>query len=127
MIRKVFSTVKTESNRFIEILEWAYEKQEAGFLEEDLIKKFDLRPEKIKWYLMVFKPNQPGDRMIEYVEGEHIYAITAKGISTVIGYRKLKEAEKSGKLATRIAIVAIVIGIIVGVAQIVIDWNSLGH
>ena len=119
--------MKTESNRFIEILELAYEKQEAGFLEEDLIKKFDLRPEKIKWYLMVFKPNQPGDRMIEYVEGEHIYAITAKGISTVIGYRKLKEAEKSGKLATRIAIVAIVIGIIVGVAQIVIDWNSLGH
>ena len=42
--------MKNKDNRFIEILEWAYEKQETGFLEEDLIKKFNLRPEKIKWY-----------------------------------------------------------------------------
>lgn len=54
--------MKTKDSLFIKILEWAYEKQEVGFLEEDLIEKFGLRPEKIKWYLMVFKPNQSSDR-----------------------------------------------------------------
>lgn len=97
--------MKTEDSHFIKILEWAYEKQEAGFFEEDLIKKFILTPEEMKWYLRIFKPDQPSDRMIEHieyldVENKHRYAITAKGISTVIGYRGLKEAEKSGKRAT---------------------------
>ena len=117
--------MKTEGCRFIEILEWAYEKQEAGFLEEDLIKEFNLRPEKMKWYLKIFKLDQPSDRTIEHIEyldaeNKHRYAITAKGISTLIGYHELKEAKKSGKRAMLIAIIAIVVGVLVGITQIIV-------
>lgn len=122
--------MKDKNPAFIEILEWAYEKQEKGFLEEDLIKKFILTPEKMKWYLKIFKPDQPGDRMIEHVEyldveNKHRYSITSKGISTLIGYYELKEAKKSGKRATWIAITAIVIGILVGTVQIIVQLKYL--
>ena len=122
--------MKTKDSRFIKILEWAYEKQKAGFLEEDLIKKFILTPEEKNWYLKIFKPDQSSDRIIEPieyldVENKQRYAITAKGISIVIEYRMLKEAEKSGRRATYIALIAIVIGIVVGVVQIIIGLLQL--
>lgn len=114
--------MKTKDGLFIEILEWAYGKQEVGFLEEDLIKEFSLRPEKIKWYLMVFKPNQSSDRMIEYVEGEHIYAITAKGISTILEYRGLKEAKESSRRAMRIATYSFWVAIAIGLLPIIMQF-----
>ncbi|MBI2045867.1 MAG: hypothetical protein HYT28_00345 [Parcubacteria group bacterium] len=117
--------MKTKDGIFMEILEWAYEKQEGGFLEEDLIKKFILTPKEKNWYIRILKPDQSSDRVIEHVEyldaqDKHRYAITAKGVSTIIEYRMLKEAERSGTRATRIAISAIVIGVAVGVVQIII-------
>ena len=47
--------------------------------------------------------------------------ITAKGTSAAVDYLNLKEAEKSGKRATYIAITAIIIGVLVGITQIVVQ------
>lgn len=116
--------MKNKDNRFIEILEWVYEKQDDGFFEEDLIEKFISTPKEKNWYLKLFKDDQI-IQYVDYIDNKHRYIITAKGVSTVIGYHILKEAEAGGKKATYIAIIAILIGVIVGITQIIIDLFQL--
>lgn len=116
--------MKTENTLYIRILIWAYNKQESGFLEKDLFQEFDLNSEQIKWYLKVFRSNLPISEnlvgSLDYADNKHTMALTAKGTSEAIAYLGLEEARKSGVRAERIAKWAIVIGIVVGLVQIVI-------
>ena len=121
--------MKKEDSLFIKILEYAYSKKEVGFIEDELLKEFDLKPEEIKWYVRVFRPAN-GNGVIEFLsdiaeKAGHRCVITAKGISTVLAYRGLKEAEVVGKRAERIARVSIWVGITVGVIQIAIGLFQL--
>lgn len=116
--------METKNSKYLKILLWAYKKQETGFFEEDLLTEFSLqKKEEREWYARTFKQGQPGDRLIEFFLGteEHKCFITAKGISAVIEYLNLEEAKKSSKRAEKIALIAIGIGIIVGIAQIIIS------
>lgn len=74
----------------------------------------------------VFRSNMsPGENLIDHLsyngnENSHLFVISAKGTSAAIDYLNLKEVEKSSKRAELIAITAIIIGIIVGLAQILV-------
>lgn len=118
-------TMKTEDTLYIRILIWAYNKREAGFIEKDLFQEFGLDTEQIKWYLKIFRSNLPISEnlvgSLDYADNKHTMTLTAKGTSEAIAYLGLEEARKSGVRAERIAKWAIVIGIIVGLVQIVIS------
>ncbi len=119
--------MKTEETLYIKILVWAYNRQEAGFTWGDLQKEFQLNKEQEQWVLKVFRSNMPiGDNLIDHLGYDqersiHRYVITSKGTSVAVDYLNLKEAEKSGRRAEKIAMVAIIVGVIVGIAQIAVQ------
>ncbi len=123
--------MKIEDTLYIKILIWIYKKQEAGFNWEDLKKEFQLNSAQEQWVLKVFRSNMPAsENLIDHLsynekDNEHLYVITAKGTSAAIDYLNLKEAEKSSKRAEKIAKVAIGIGIVVGVFEIIIGLLQL--
>lgn len=114
-----------EKSLYIKILIWTYRRQENGFTWGELENEFLLTEEQKIWVMKVFRSNMPSsDNLIDHLayyggKDEHRFVITSKGTSDAIEYLNLKEAEKSGKRAETIAITAIVIGIVVGVAQII--------
>jgi hypothetical protein len=115
--------MKTEESLYIKILVWAYHRQESGFTWGDLIKEFEINDQQRQWVEMIFRSNMPAsENLIDHIystaSDTHRYFITAKGTSAAIQYLNLKEAETSGKRAEKIALAAIAIGVIVGVAQI---------
>lgn len=112
---------KTEKSLYIRILIWAYNKRENGFRWNELKNLFNLSREQAVWVDKMFRAN--GAEIIgilSYDSNEHIYMITAEGVSAAISYLDLKEAERSGKRAEKIALTAIIVGIVVGLLQIVI-------
>lgn len=119
--------MKIENGLYIKILIWVYQRQDAGFSWEDLKKEFELNPVQEQWVLKVFRSQMPSsENLIDFLDdnkdgGEQLFVITAKGTSAAVDYLNLKEAEKSSKRAEKIAKVAIVIGIVVGVSQIIIS------
>ena len=123
---KFLELENTEKTLYIRILIWAYNKQEKGFSWEELRTAFKLNYDQEQWVLKIFRSNMPrNENLIDHLtyyndENEHLYVITAKGTSAAINYLNLKEAEKSSKRAELIAKTAIIIGIIVGLAQIIV-------
>lgn len=119
--------METEKGLYIKILIWAYDRQESGFTWADLQKEFKLTNDQNIWVLKVFRSNMPAsENLIDHLgyheaKDEHLFVITAKGTSAAIEYLNLREAEKSGRRAEIIALSAIVIGIIVGVVQIIVQ------
>ncbi|MDP2668742.1 MAG: hypothetical protein Q8P07_02810 [bacterium] len=117
--------MKIEETLYIKILIWAYKRQEAGFAWEELTKEFQLSFAQEQWVIKIFRSNvQASDNLIDHLSynennNEHRYVITSKGTSAAIGYLNLKEAERSGKRAERVAWVAICTGIVVGAFQII--------
>jgi len=118
--------MKSEKTLYIKILVWAYFRQEAGFTWGDLQKEFVLTKEQEQWVQKIFRSNMPAsDNLIDHLSYNqdkdiHKFVMTAKGTSAAIEYLSLKEAEKSGKRAEKIAWVAIIMGIIVGVSQMIV-------
>lgn len=117
--------MKTKESLYIKILIWAYNRQELGFTLEDLKKEFNLNKSQEQWVLKVFRSNIPAaENLIDHIYSSgtdsYKYFITAKGTSAAIQYLNLKEAESSGKRAEKIALVAIGIGVVVGIAQIIV-------
>lgn len=123
---KFLDLENTENTLYIRILIWTYNKQEKGFSWEELKEAFKLNYDQERWVIKIFRSNMPpSENLIDHLtyyndENEHLYVITAKGTSAAIDYLNLKEAEKSSKRAEMIAIMAIAIGIIVGLAQILV-------
>ena len=118
---------KTEDSLYIKILVWVYKRQEDGFSWADMKNEFNLTPGQEQWALKVFRSNMPAsENLVDHLSynekgEEHLFVITAKGTSAAVDYLNLKEAEKSGKRATYIAITAIIIGVLVGITQIVVQ------
>jgi hypothetical protein len=118
--------MKTEESLYIKILVWAYKRQETGFLWGDLVKNFELSLLQDEWAQKIFRSNMPiTENLVDYLShdsrNQGRYVITAKGIAAAIQYLHLKEAESSGKRAERIAFFAIVIGVVTGVIQIIMQ------
>lgn len=123
---KFLDLENTGKTLYIRILIWAYNKKERGFTWEELKETFKLNYDQERWVIKIFRSNMPAsENLIDHLtyyndKNEHLYVITAKGTSAAIDYLNLKEAEKSSKRAEIIAIIAIAIGIIVGLAQILV-------
>lgn len=113
-----------KENRYIEILRWAYGKRCDGFTEQELFQKFNPNNtnEFRNWYRYVFRGNLNNEDCLighyDYKDNSHYSCLTAKGLSAAVGYLGLEEAQKTGQRAEKIAIVAIVIGTVVGIAQL---------
>jgi len=126
-------TVKTEETLYIKILIWAYKKQETGFLFKDLKKEFGLNSAQEQWVENVFFPSESiSENLIDRLsyneeDNDSLFVITAKGTSAAIEYLNLKEAERSSKRAEKIAKIAIFVGIIVGVFQIIMSALQLAY
>ena len=119
--------METEHSLYIKILVWAYKRQENGFTWGDLKTEFDLTPEQEQWAQKIFRSNMPAaDNLFDHLsynseKNSHLLVITSKGTSAAIDYLNLKEAEKTGRRAEKIAVIAIIIGAIVGITQIVLQ------
>lgn len=120
----------TQETLYIRILIWSYYYQENGFYWGELIEKFNLTTEQELWVRKIFMPSNTlegkSDNLIDHLSynsglNKHKYVITAKGTSVAIDYLNLKEAQKSGIRAERIAIVAIITSVSVGLLQIIIE------
>ena len=117
--------MKTNESLYIKILVWAYEQQEAGFTWKDLTEQFKLSTEQEQWVQKIFRSNMPAsENLVNHIydsssDDVHKLVITAKGTSVAIDYLNLKETEKSSRRAEKIALVAIITGIVVGLIQIV--------
>ena len=126
-------TVKTEETLYIKILIWAYKKQETGFLFKDLKKEFGLNSAQEQWVENVFFPSESiSENLIDRLsyneeDNDSLFVIIAKGTSAAIEYLNLKEAERSSKRAEKIAKIAIFVGIIVGVFQIIMSALQLAY
>lgn len=118
--------MKTEDTLYIQILVWAYKKQEAGFSWGDMIKEFQLNSAQVQWVQKVFRSNMPAsENLIDHLsynekDNEHLFVIASKGTSAAIEYLNLEEAKISSRRAEKIALVAIFIGVVVGVIQIIV-------
>lgn len=116
--------MNTEESLYVKILIWAYKKQESGFTWKDLEDEFSLTNYQMQWVQKIFRSNMSAsENLIDHLsyndeENSHKFVITAKGTSAAVDYLNLKEAEKSSARAETIALVAIVIGVLVGLAQI---------
>ena len=119
--------MKTEETLYIKILVWAYSRQEQGFTWGDLKTEFKLTAEQEQWVQKIFRSNMPvADNLFDHLSSNsetnpHLFVITSKGTSAAIDYLNLKEAEKTGRRAEKIAITAIIIGAVVGIAEIIIQ------
>jgi len=115
----------TEKSLYIRILIWVYNKQEKGFTWGELQDAFNLNNKQQQWVEKIFHSNMPAsDNLVDHLninsrEEGNLFVITSRGINFAINYLNLKEAEKSSKRAEIIAIIAIIIGIVVGLAQII--------
>ena len=120
--------MKTEESLYIKILIWTYERQESGFMWDELEKEFELIDEQMRWVQKIFRSNMLAaenlmDNIYNSKTDQHKYFITAKGTSAAVDYLNLKEAKKSSSRAEIIALVAITIGVIVGIAQIFVQMK----
>ena len=104
--------MKKGETLFIEILVWAYNKGEDGFVWDEMRKKFNLSQAQDDWALVVFRQFNNELLSIAPYKKEHAYIITEKGIPLAINYLNLKEAEKTSKIAIFIAILSVVVSII---------------
>lgn len=122
--------MRTEKSLYIRILLWVYERQDVGFSWEDLEKEFGLNATQMPWVQKVFYSNSPpSENLIDHLnysdENMHRFLITAKGTSAAVEYLNLKEAKEGSRRAEKIALVAIVIGVVVGMLQIIIGLAQL--
>ncbi len=126
--------MKTSESLYIKILLWAYERHE-GFREQELVDEFKLNEGdwKMRWFLSVFK-NGTNDNtpilihMYNKRDGENeigYWGLSEKGISAAIDYLELKEAREGGRKAMRVATISLIVAIVVGVIQILSDFEVI--
>ncbi len=112
---------------YIEILKWAYEKRIEGFSEEEFFEKFNPDNNAVfkKWYLQVFRGAINNEECLIgiYDErgGQRYLCLTANGLSAAIAYLSLEDAQSTSRRAEKISRIAIIIGLVVGLVQILLD------
>lgn len=118
--------MKTDKKLFVKILTWAFERQD-GFAEQELIDEFEIRvsDSKYRWFLMVFKEgtNDKPPLLKHFADkkGVGYWSLSDKGMSAAIDYIELKEARESSKKAMYIATGSLLVAILVGIAQIIVQ------
>lgn len=123
--------MKAKDSLYIQSLLWAYEKRHTGFTRDEMKIELKISEEEWPWVQWMFFNGIGGDSPLawrmstEYTQNGEIdhnrFYLTAMGIAATVDYLELKEAQASGKRATKIAIVSIVIGVIVGITQIYVQ------
>ena len=113
-----------QNNLYINILRWAYDKRFGGFTENELFQKFGISTDELKkWYLHVFRGAKDNEEcligLINDGKGSFYCSLTARGLSAAVDYLNLEEAKKSSKRAEIIALIAIAIGIITSIVEII--------
>lgn len=119
--------LKTGSSHYIKVLLWAYEQAEKGFTREDLQIAFNLDNAQLEWVLKDFMPINKSDWLIGSYSNLKMdtLALTGKGMSEAVRYLELQEAKEDGRRAEKIAIIAVIIGIVVGIVEIMIGLLQL--
>ena len=120
--------ISTEETLYIKILIWAYEKADAGFTKKELQDFFNLDDKQIDWQLRLFEPLNFNERLISRYQNREesdLFALTDKGMAAAVRYIELKNTVEGSKRAEKIAKVAIGIGIIVGVVEIIVSLLQL--
>jgi len=111
---------------YINILLWAYKKGQLGFTQPELFKKFclDSKPDLKGWVVHVFFQSSNDNRgLIDILklkdDGKtNIYALTDKGMSSVVDYLGLRHTRRNGYIAATIGIFALAVAIFTGYFQI---------
>lgn len=120
--------MKTKDSLYVRILVWAYEKSKTGFTEQELLDKFEIKQGSVEYklYLRLFKGGNPTSgnaSMIEHFDARNeigYWCLSEKGMAAAIDYLELKETQRSSKQGFWIAVASISIGVLVGVAQILL-------
>ncbi len=118
---------KPKNSIYVKTLLWAYEKQHIGFTKEEMKSGLGLTDQEWVWINWMFTNGLGGAApLIWSISGNEdygkIFYLSADGIAAAVDYLELKEAQEGGRRATWIAITAIIIGVLVGLAQI---WVQL--
>lgn len=58
---------------------------------------------------------------LENRDGKDYFSLTDSGMAAAVDYLELKETQKGSSLALRVAIASIVVSVVVGIFQIVVD------
>lgn len=110
---------------YIRVLLWAYNKKISGFTRAQLNKELDLNKTEQSYVTKIFFNRPNGDSPVFFhtgsSDGEDYYELTDKGVSSAVDYLELQQAIKGGRTAMLIAIISILISIIVGVVQILVQ------
>lgn len=114
----------SEDSIYIRTLKWASARGTAGFLLDELKIAVAHNEEEWIWIRRMFLGEINGEPVLiahngtSSNGGHYRYFLSASGAAAAIDYTELKEARASGKLATKLSIAAILIGVVVGIAQI---------
>lgn len=118
-------STKTDESLYIKILLWTYKKQESGFTQQEMFNAIKIEENKKMWVVNMFFSSAQGERpLIGHLiseAGVDYFSLTERGMAASIDYMELKEAQAGGKRATTIAVISIIIGVVVGIAQIVVQ------
>ncbi len=122
--------MKTQESLYIKVLVWAYRKSVTGFTDNELEEEFLLKDgngDAYKMYSKLFRDGNINSKPLidEFYrqDGIHYYCLTEKGMDAAISYLGLEEARKSGEDAKKWALFSIWIAIIIGILQIIIEYN----
>lgn len=126
---------KPEDSVYVKGLVWAYERQGRGFTKEEFREALQITDPEwdiVEW--LFFNGISHDSPLIwtplkEYLRHGQIWGdimhLSPSGMSAAVDYLELKEAQKSGRNAMRIAIFTVVISIAVGLAQIYFDVRNV--
>lgn len=118
--------MQLESSVYVRILLWAYSKQHSGFSKQEM-RDFLGTPsnEEWAWIEWLFSSGLNGEApLIWSMPGESYgskFYLTSSGVSAAVDYLELKEAQEAGRRGEFLAKWAIAIGVLVGLAQIVVQ------
>ena len=132
---------KVEKSIYVRTLLWAYEKQHRGFTKDEMRRALELNEEEWAWIHWMFFNGLGGAAPLIWsiptevrTDGRRFgeaYYLSAAGVSAAVDYLELKEAQESGRRGFLLALVAIIISVVVGIAQIyfssVVSTDQLGN
>jgi hypothetical protein len=114
--------MQTKDSLYVKVLMWANDNAINGFTQEELEKTLELTTEQKKWVMRIFYTGHGGEApLISSLDNTGKFTLTASGISHAVDYIELNEARENGIEAKRLATQAIWIGIVVGIAQIIVE------
>lgn len=119
-----FQKSRTTDSLYVRALTWAYENDSQGFRRSEMEDALNLSDEERRRLDFLFfqgtNDNPPLIQRAGARDEIDYFALTRTGIAAAIDYLDLKEAREGSALATKIAIASIIIGILIGIGQILV-------